>query len=93
MFAAEFIVAVGINSWQALKAGQVPFPGTIIRTAAAFGILSLLYYVDDDLAALLGAGFLMALIVKQAGGGFQTFAAQDPSDGFFYLTFNGTGGG
>jgi len=92
MFAAEFIVAVGINSWQAIKAGQVPFPGTIIRTTAAFGILSLLWYVDDDLAALLGAGLLMALIVKQASGGFEQFAAKDPADGFFYLTFKGSGG-
>lgn len=88
MFAAEFVVAAGINSWQALKVGIVPFPGVITRTGIAFGILSLVYYIDEDLAGLLGAGFLLALIVGQASGGFDTFAALDPSDSsFFYLTF------
>lgn len=89
MFGAEFCIAVGINAWQALKVGQVPFPGMITRTAVAFGILSLVYYVDDDLAGILGAGFLIALIVKQASGGFQAFGAVDPDSGFYYLTFTG----
>lgn len=89
MFGAEFCIAVGINSWQAMKVGQVPFPGMITRTAVAFGILSLVYYIDDDLAGILGAGFLIALIVKQASGGFQAFGAVDPDSGFYYLTFTG----
>ena len=93
LFGVEFMLAVSINSWQALKLGQVPFPGMICRTAAAFGILSLVYYVDDDLAAVLGAGFLLALLVKSASGGFQVFGADDPDGAYYYLTFGSSGNG
>lgn len=90
LFGAEFAAAVAINCWQALKQGQVPFPGTVMRTAAAFGILSFVYYLDEDIAGVLGAGFLAALIVSQASGGFEVFAASDPDGTFYYLTFNGS---
>lgn len=91
LLVSEFIIASGINCWGALKEGIVPFPGTIARSAAAFGILGVVGMWQPKFAGLLGAGFLLALIVKQAQSGWTAFGAMDPTDGtYFYLKFNQT---
>lgn len=93
LLGAECLVAFGINSFQALKQGVVPYPGVLCRTAAAFGILSLVAIAEPEFAGMLGAGFLLALIVMQASNGWQSFGANIPTDGnYFYLTF-GTNAG
>lgn len=94
LLGAECLIAFGINSFQAVKAGYVPFPGTLCMTAASYGIISLVGYIDEDLAGLLGAGFLLAIIVMQASSGWDTFAARAPEDSKYYtMQFGGGSSG
>lgn len=64
--AAEYILAVGINSYGAIKAGFVPWPSSIIRTGLAYGLLGLLATGAPELATILGGGFLLAALVNAA---------------------------
>lgn len=64
ILAAEYVVAVGFSSWAALKSRQLPWPPTIIRTSVAFGILYILAQASPELAGALGAGFLLAQLIK-----------------------------
>lgn len=91
LLVGECLIAFSINSFQAIKQGVVPFPGVLARTCIAYGILGCVAYVDADLAGLLGAGFLLALIIMQAQSGWDKFGALTPTDGnYFYLTVGGT---
>lgn len=60
----EYIVALGVSSWAAIKSGQAPWPPTVIKTGIAFGILGIASFGSPELAAMLGAGFLLAQIIK-----------------------------
>lgn len=66
--AVEYIIAIGITSWAAIKGdnGQHywPWPPTIIYTSIAFGILGLLAIPQPELAGVLGAGFMLAQLIK-----------------------------
>lgn len=64
VLAAEYVVAVGFSSWAALKSKQLPWPPTVIRTSVAFGILFMVAQVSPELASALGAGFLLAQLIK-----------------------------
>jgi hypothetical protein len=64
VLAAEYVVAIGFSSWAALKSKQLPWPPTIVRTSVAFGILYVLAQASPELASVLGAGFLMAQLIK-----------------------------
>jgi hypothetical protein len=76
IFAIEFFISIGINSWGAMKQGYAPWPPTIIASCIAMAILSLSSAVDERLAVLLGAGFLAASImaIAQQQSGSQTGA-------------------
>jgi hypothetical protein len=93
IFAIEFFIAVGINSWGALKQGDVPWPPTIVMSALAMALTSMASIIDDRLAVLLGAGFLLAILVNAAQGGGgkigDTFGAVPPSDTWDVLSFGG----
>lgn len=92
LLGAEAFVAIGINSFQAVKQGAIPYPGTLCRTGAAFGILACFAFVDEDLAGLLGAGFLLALLVMQAQSGWAHFGALAPTGtNYTYLHIGTTG--
>lgn len=60
----EYIVALGVSSWAAIKGGQAPWPPTVIKTSIAFGILGIASFGSPELAAMLGAGFLLAQLIK-----------------------------
>ena len=94
LLGAECLIAFGINSFQALKQGYVPFPGTLCMTAASYGIIALVGFVDEDFAGMLGAGFLLAIIVTQASSGWESFAARAPEDSKYYtMQFGGGSSG
>jgi hypothetical protein len=103
--AIEFFIAIGINSWGAIKGGYAPWPPTIIASCIAMAILSLSSVIDERLAVLLGAGFLMASVMavaqQQAGSGTSTagqaaakwsgtFGAIPPSGNWDVLGLNST---
>lgn len=60
----EYIIALGVSSWGAIKAQQAPWPPTVVRTGLAFAILGTVGLASPELAATLGAGFLLAQLLK-----------------------------
>lgn len=62
--AMEFLIAVAFSSYSAVKAKEMPWPPTVVKTAIAFAIVGIVAAVNDRLAAVLGAGFLMAQLIK-----------------------------
>lgn len=94
LFAIEFFIAIGINSWGAIKQGDAPWPPTILASCIALAILSLASGINDRLAVLLGAGFLMASIMSVAssagGNGSGTGAAAKWSGVFGAVPPSGT---
>lgn len=92
ILSTEFAICLALNSWPALKNGQVPWAGTISRTSIAFAILAVFsQLIDERLGVWLASGFMLALLLSQIGGagGVQDiFGAQAPVDGeFYYLRF------
>lgn len=80
----------------------LPWPPTIVMTSVSFGILGLLGTVQPELAGVLGAGFLLAQLMRTLGKGdffdlsgipgsaaFKTYSEESP-DGSQYriLTFS-----
>lgn len=74
VLAYEYILAVGIVSWAAIK-GQgkpgtkhhqsyMPWPPTIVYTSLSFGILSFVAAASAPLAGTLGAGFMLAALTR-----------------------------
>lgn len=70
VLAAEYVVAVGLSSWGAIRAGFFPWPGAIVRIGLGFSLLGLLATGAPELAVMLGAGFLLAdvLVITGSGG-------------------------
>lgn len=60
----EYLVALGFSSWAALKSQQAPWPPTVIKTGVAFTALGLLSFASAELASMLGAGFLLAQLIR-----------------------------
>ena len=98
VLAAQYVLAVGISSYGAIRSGFVPWPAAIVKIGLGFGLLGLLATGAPELAVMLGGGFLLADLIKladpAAGGGWQkTFGAIPPppaAGGDYYsLTFQG----
>lgn len=64
VLAAECGIALAFASWYSLKDKQLPWPPTIVRSCLAFGILGVTASVSPELAATLGAGFLLAQVMR-----------------------------
>jgi hypothetical protein len=65
ILAGEAVISLGIVSWRAMKEGYAPLPNEVVRSAVAWGIIGVVAYASPDLAAILGGGFLLALLVKE----------------------------
>lgn len=65
--ATEYGIALAFNVYGAVKSRNVPWPATIVRIGIAYGMLGIVAVVSEELAALLGAGFLLALAIQAAG--------------------------
>lgn len=63
--AGEAIIAIGVVSWRNLKGGYAPLPNEIVLSGLSFCIIGVVSYASPDLAALLGAGFLLAILIKE----------------------------
>lgn len=94
LFTIEFFIAVGITSWGAIKEGYAPWPPNVVYSSVAMAILSLTAAIDEKLSVLLGAGFLLALILNNMSSGegtiSQTFAAIPQTTGYDVLSLNGS---
>lgn len=94
---AEFGISMGIVLWSATKRKYWPWPPNLNRIAFAYAILGLLSVANEKFAALLGAGFLMAQVVKtpvDAEGNFKFTGGIPPGVGtdskdfvWYYLTW------
>lgn len=60
----EYFVALAFSSWAAIKSKEAPWPPTLIKTSIAFGILGITSFGSPELAATIGAGFLLAQLIK-----------------------------
>ena len=92
MLAIEFALILGIASWGALKRKYVPWPPAFIRSAAAFSVLAVVAMASEEFAALLGAGFILANLVKMYGGGVAYVGAlpKDYAQNAWLLNFGAT---
>jgi hypothetical protein len=83
IFAAEFFIVIAINTWGAIRHGYWPWPATMVRCCLAIAILNFLSLITPELAVVLSAGFLLALLLTnlQAAGGKITdiFGAVPPA--------------
>jgi hypothetical protein len=66
--AVEYLVSLSLVSWAAIKKQYVPWPPSIVYASIAFGILSFVSIADERIAELLGAGFLLAQLIKLLSG-------------------------
>jgi hypothetical protein len=103
MLAAEYGIAVAIVSWSAIKgptsnrlnpeersaqsAHYWPWPPTIVMTTSAFGILGMLSAVQPEIAGVLGAGFLLAQIIRGFSKG-DFFALSGMPNSTAFKTYN-----
>jgi len=79
ILAIEFLILIGIASWGALKKGYYPWPPTIVKTALFVSLMGILSAASPDLAATLGAGFIVANLVRMYGKG-ATYMGGLPTD-------------
>lgn len=90
VLAGELVIAIGINSWGAIKNGYVPWAGTVTMCGVSYGIIAALAQFAPELGAWLGGGFLLASIIAVAQGGWGVFGAIPPVDaGYEFLIFGG----
>ncbi len=65
----EFFVAIAYSSWGALKFKYAPWPGNYVKIGLAFGMLGILAMASEQLASLLGAGFILGILVRDMSKG------------------------
>jgi hypothetical protein len=68
VLAVEFAVLIGVASWAAIKKKYFPWPPTIVKTAVFVSLLGVVSVASDELAAWLGAGFILANLVRTYQG-------------------------
>lgn len=64
IIAGELFVAFGIASWNAVRSGYWPFPGSLVRISFGFAVIGIVAMAAPELAATLGAGFLLVDILN-----------------------------
>lgn len=78
ILAGEAVVAMAIVAWRNIKGGYAPLPNQIILSGISFAVIGVVSYVSSELAALLGGGFLLALLIKQLQNPTDPNAYQGP---------------
>lgn len=96
IFTIEFFICIAVISWSNIKKGNVPWPAGIVLAGVGITIISMSAVLDEKLATLLGAGFLMAALMNTLSSNGKLDAVLDPPPTGTYdtLTFgsgNGTG--
>jgi hypothetical protein len=89
----EYVIALGVASWGAIKAQQAPWPPTVVKSSLAFGILGIAALGSPELAATLGAGFLLAQLLRVLNNqppytGGVPDVTRDPDDGKHYASLD-----
>lgn len=83
---AEYLVALGFVSWGAIKNHAAPWPPSIVYTSAAFVILGMVAQLSPELAGVLGAGFLLAALVRILGSGEPYYGGHpNPKNGWHWV--------
>lgn len=65
VLAGEAIVAMGVIAWRNIKGGYAPLPNQLIMSGISFGVIGVVAYASPELAAMVGGGFLLALLIKE----------------------------
>ena len=66
ILAMEFGIAVAMLTWPAIKDKYLPWPAPFIRTAFSFSVFAMLDVIVPGFGALLGAGIMLAVFVKNS---------------------------
>ena len=74
----EFLVGLSFVSYAAIKNNYWPWPPTLVRMGIGFAVLGGLAMVNEDIAALLGAGFLIASFMKLSQSGIANYKGGVP---------------
>jgi len=86
VLAVEFAVLIGVASWAAIKKKYFPWPPTVVKTAVFVSLLGVVSVASDELAAWLGAGFIVANLVR-------TYQGNNPYMGGLPVNADGTSTG
>lgn len=64
ILAGEAVVAMAFVCWRNIKGGYAPLPNQIVLSGISFAVIGVVAYAAPELAALLGGGLLLALLIK-----------------------------
>lgn len=78
VLAGEAVVAMAFVAWRNIKGGYAPLPNQIIMSGISFAVIGVVSYASPELAALLGGGFLLALLIKDLQNPTDPHAYQGP---------------
>ena len=82
VLAGEFVIVIALDSWNAIhNGGYLPLPSIIARSCLGFAVLGIISLVSPELAAALGAGYVVANYMKT-----YKFFTGKPSD--YFMTSN-----
>lgn len=60
ILAGEYLIALAFLSWAAIKHKYWPWPGAIFKMSVGFAVLGIVGMAAPEVAASLGAGYLLA---------------------------------
>jgi hypothetical protein len=64
-----FILAIGIESWMAIRQKYVPFPAWLVRTGVGFVVISFVGMASIEFAGVLALGYLVTDLIRLLSGG------------------------
>jgi hypothetical protein len=76
--AGEALVAMGVIAWRNIKGSYAPLPNELVMSGISFGVIGVISYASPELAAIIGAGFLVALLIKEFKNPANVDAYQGP---------------
>jgi hypothetical protein len=68
ILAAEYGASLAMQTYVAIKPGYLPWPGFVFRTSLAFSVLAVLEMLAPGMGALIGAGMMITLFIKNPQG-------------------------
>lgn len=81
ILAGEFVLAIAFTSWFAIKNQYAPWPPTVVKICASFGIFGIVAMAAPEIAAALAGGFLLAGFLKIYQEGLSNYYGGVPGVG------------
>lgn len=78
VLAGEFLVGLAFVSYSAIRNNYWPWPPTLVRMGIGFAVLGGIAMINEEIAALLGAGFLIGGYMKLSQSGIKNYKGGVP---------------